>query len=501
MHFFIHNSFHAGDVILTRPLIRALKEQFPDLVITLECRSSYRYLWEDLGLSIVNYEGDDHTTTIPTPNCPTEALFINLWFGLYLDILGAFSLTYPNNIYTFNRQMVEKHLDQLYRLTVPAYPPPINFDSSPEIPVPIRENGILIENGAVRSGQNYFPINNYLEYIAKTYPCLVFYCSAKPPCELSNLIDCSSFNLIQLSELSNHCQAFVTLGSGVNAATYTEANRFKPRCLVGLAQLLRIWDDTHNPVLQVNGISDVLKFLNRVSRHQQFALPTPVPNGFNPQQMCKFLKSRSEVDECSCYLYEHGYVSHALPCKNWEIAHIIAELGDGNLLDMGSTDSYILKNAVRKKTQGCKYGIDLRSPDVPQAEIIYLEGDLLATPLPDNYFQYVTCLSVIEHEVDFENFAAEASRLLVENGKLYITFDYWIPKISTSLKLYHRRWQPLDDWDVLYLKSACEANNLRLTDEIDWTLGEQVIKPGYFSPHPEIGYTFGMLTFEKCKVR
>jgi hypothetical protein len=30
----------------------------------------------------------------------------------------------------------------------------------------------------------------------------------------------------------------------------------------------------------------------------------------------------------------------------------------------------------------------------------------------DNYFANITCLSVIEHEVDFNKFAAEISRLL-----------------------------------------------------------------------------------------
>ena len=144
-----------------------------------------------------------------------------------------------------------------------------------------------------------------------------------------------------------------------------------------------------------------------------------------------------------------------------------------------------------------KYGIDLRKPDHHDPEITYLVGDLLAVPLPDGYFQYITCLSVIEHEVDIQSFAAEASRLLANGGKLYVTFDYWTPKIMTDLKLYGLAWKPLDDWDVQLLQYACEAHNLQLIDDIDWSLGEAVIRSGYYSPHPQIAYTFGMLVFEK----
>lgn len=497
MHLFIHNSFHAGDVVLTRLFISTLKESFPDLELTLECRSSYRYLWEDLDLPIVNYEGPDHITTTPTPNCPPEAIFINIWFGLYEDILTAFSLTFPNNIYTFNRQMKQYAPDSQYRLSVPQVTPALKFFTPCELPVPIAENGILIENGKPRSGQSNFPINQYLEYLAKTFPEFTFYCSSKPPCNAPNLIDCSSLNLIQLSELSNHCQAFITLCSGVNAVTYTEANRFKPRCFAGMTMSLRIWDDTANPVFEGKNIKDITDFLNNVTSAKSIRSRTVQSSGFNPAKMCKFLKTRSEVDDCTRYLYDHDYISHALPCKNWEMAHIIADLKDGNLLDMGSTDSYILKNAVLKQTKGLKYGIDLREPEHQDPDITYLVGDLCAVPFPDGFFQYITCLSVIEHEVDFEAFAAEASRLLDDGGKLYVTFDYWLPKIVTGLKLYGRAWQPLSDWDVQLLQCACEANNLRLIDDIDWSLGEPVIRPGYYSPHPHIAYTFGMLVFEK----
>ncbi|TLM89690.1 MAG: methyltransferase type 11, partial [Actinobacteria bacterium] len=89
-------------------------------------------------------------------------------------------------------------------------------------------------------------------------------------------------------------------------------------------------------------------------------------------KMCKFLKSPDEISECTDYLVQNGYAAHNLTCKNWDIAHIISDLSHGNLLDMGSTDSYILKNAVVKKLLGEKYGVDLREPDVAAEGVKYI---------------------------------------------------------------------------------------------------------------------------------
>lgn len=264
MHFLIHNSFHSGDVLLTRLIITAIMENFPDVRITLECQTANQYLWEDLGLPIVSYDGREHTSTMPTPNCPSDAIFLNLWFGFYGDILDTYGLTYENNVHTFNRQMEFYHLRQFYQLSVPRYPPALTFARIPEIPFRIEKNSILIENGVVHSAQSYFPMNDHLEIICKTFPQFTFYCSAKPPFNAPNLVDCSQCNLLQLSEISNYCKAFITLGSGVNAATYTEENLVKPRCLVGIRFSWKIWGESDYPVFYADGLSEVCEFIERL---------------------------------------------------------------------------------------------------------------------------------------------------------------------------------------------------------------------------------------------
>jgi FkbM family methyltransferase len=213
----------------------------------------------------------------------------------------------------------------------------------------------------------------------------------------------------------------------------------------------------------------------------------------------KFLKTIEQVHECTKFLHRYGYVSHNLTCKDWDLAHIIPEIGDGNFLDMGSSDSYILKNVSLKKRKGKLYGIDLNDPDVPISNVTYLKGDLMKVDLPSGHLNYITCLSVIEHQVDFTLFAKEVNRLLAPGGRLFVTYDYWDPLLAIPIKTYGLNWQPLDRPLVEDLIGKCRGENLLLTEDVNWDVKDQVIKWGYYSPHPDVAYTFGMLVFQKSE--
>jgi ubiquinone/menaquinone biosynthesis C-methylase UbiE len=164
---------------------------------------------------------------------------------------------------------------------------------------------------------------------------------------------------------------------------------------------------------------------------------------------------------------------------------------------MGSSDSYILKNVAIKKVKGEKYGIDFREPDICVPEVNYIVGNLLDTNLPTNFFKNITCLSVIEHEIDFTKFACEVSRILTNKGKIYITFDYWNPKIVSQIKLYGLSWQPLCQEDVEDLIHEFQSYDLCLLQEVNWSTDKAVITPENYSPDKNYSYTFGLLVFEK----
>lgn len=215
--------------------------------------------------------------------------------------------------------------------------------------------------------------------------------------------------------------------------------------------------------------------------------------------MNKFLRTRAEVDQCTAYLKKYGLTSHHFTCKDFDVANICKDLKDGDMLDMGSNGSWILQNSVKLKRKGRKCGIDLGSPEFVVEGVEYIKGDLMATPYPDASFDIITCLSVIEHEVDFDKLASECGRLLRKGGELYISFDYWPEKVNTDdvgTKLYGLKWNILDSKDVTELELAMGRNKLHMSSNLDWTVKDKVINPQFCSPYGR-EYTFGLLKFLK----
>lgn len=217
--------------------------------------------------------------------------------------------------------------------------------------------------------------------------------------------------------------------------------------------------------------------------------------------MNKFLQTRQEVDQCTEWLKREGLISHYFTCKDFDIANICGILDNGDLLDMGSNGSWILQNAIKLGIKGRKCGIDLSEPEFKKMpEIEYIKGDLMATPYKNNSFDTITCLSVIEHEVDFGKLSKECSRLLRKGGSLYISFDYWNPKVDTTdvgTKLYGLKWNILDASDVSKLEVALGNHGLRMSSNLDWTIKDTVINPQFCAPYGK-AYTFGLLKFIKA---
>lgn len=214
----------------------------------------------------------------------------------------------------------------------------------------------------------------------------------------------------------------------------------------------------------------------------------------------KFLQSRAEINQCTDDLNRASLKLHGLDCKNFDLRNIIPYLSDGNFCDLGAAGSFILHNHVILGLKGRRVGIDL--VDVAEHDrtsgVEYFKGSLMNTPFEDGAFKFITCLSVIEHEVNYVAFAKEVSRLLESGGEAFVTFDFWDPKMKTEgMKLFSLDWNILDKQNVLELVEEMKKVGMELTSEIDWTTNEQVINPAYCSPVQEVYYTFGLLHFKK----
>lgn len=216
--------------------------------------------------------------------------------------------------------------------------------------------------------------------------------------------------------------------------------------------------------------------------------------------MNEFLKSRQDVDIATQYLQDNGLVESGLSCKNWEVAQVIPYMKEGNWIDLGSNGSVVIENLIAKQVKGIKVGIDLaytENKTLPNG-VDLIKGDLINAPFPDSYFDFITCLSVIEHSVNVESLAKECNRLLSNGGQVFLSADYWNPKPDTSkMRLYSLDWNVLDKNDILNLVRAFKDNRLHITSDIDWVLHDAVINDQFCSPAAGVSYTFGIFHFIK----
>lgn len=216
--------------------------------------------------------------------------------------------------------------------------------------------------------------------------------------------------------------------------------------------------------------------------------------------MNEILKTREQINLSTQWLIENGYRGHGLQCKDWELKNATELIGDGDTLDMGADGSFVLHNLVIKNTNGLKVGIDLIEVvgDNKADGVEYFKGDLMNCPFEDNSFDNIVSLSVLEHQVDVRKFAQEVSRLLRQDGKLFLSFDFAPEKIDTSLtKLYSLDWNIQSTEDVIKLISIMVEFGLYPTSGMNWETQDMVITPQYCSPAQGVSYTFAFLTFLK----
>jgi SAM-dependent methyltransferase len=68
---------------------------------------------------------------------------------------------------------------------------------------------------------------------------------------------------------------------------------------------------------------------------------------------------------------------------------------------------------------------------VRRGTILYEHGDITCTKYPSASFDFITCLSVVEHGVDLGAWLSEMSRILKPGGILFTSTDYWETPIDT----------------------------------------------------------------------
>jgi SAM-dependent methyltransferase len=126
--------------------------------------------------------------------------------------------------------------------------------------------------------------------------------------------------------------------------------------------------------------------------------------------------------------------------------------------------------------------------------IVYRYGDVTATDYPDETFEAIVCLSVVEHGVDLNAYFKEASRILKPKGILVTSTDYWHEPIDTHGKKQYG--VPVHIFTRAELEQAirtAERYGLALTSPLDLVCNEKVV----YWREVDLNYTFVVFTLQK----
>lgn len=256
---FLFNNFHNGDVLTNRCLIRELLKHQDKLDITIGSYINRAYLVADFKVRHILSVHDEGYGNDLSELCPPDYIPINTWCGTFPDIDARGHHNWRTIVDTWNRQSEQHGLG----VTLEHHPVPmIDFDIEHSHKSKFLERvSIYVENGGVRSNHCLYNFN--LNVLGLRYPNYDFYCTGRTDCRLSNVKDCHTWNLIQLSHWSNMCHAIIGKGSGPFLATYTEKNRMKPRAVMQFTAP-KFWEYEGNPLQYLQTDDELYAFLDKV---------------------------------------------------------------------------------------------------------------------------------------------------------------------------------------------------------------------------------------------
>lgn len=149
------------------------------------------------------------------------------------------------------------------------------------------------------------------------------------------------------------------------------------------------------------------------------------------------LKRSEQIPEYIELCRAAGYVHRSDRTKNWDNFKAVTWILenhkdlDGPILDAGGIQESAFLPTLDRFGYRRLIALDLSNPQPPKLvhNITFKRGDITDTKYPDNFFQAVGCLSVIEHGVDPKLFFTEMKRIIKPGGSLIVSTDYWADKV------------------------------------------------------------------------
>jgi SAM-dependent methyltransferase len=212
------------------------------------------------------------------------------------------------------------------------------------------------------------------------------------------------------------------------------------------------------------------------------------------------LKNESNVREALVRVALAGLYPRADTPKNWDsVAALDCVLEnttqEARILDAGAESYSVIlpwlalngyRNLIRinlafegKKTEG---------------PIVYEYGDITKTEYPDNHFDAITCMSVVEHGVDLAAYFAEMNRILRPGGVLVTSTDYWETPIDTKGKTcFEVPVHVFNEAEVRTAIGVAEEKGFEQTGPLDLSCDEKVVH------WKEVDLRFTFLIVTLCK--
>jgi SAM-dependent methyltransferase len=212
------------------------------------------------------------------------------------------------------------------------------------------------------------------------------------------------------------------------------------------------------------------------------------------------LQNRAEWEAALSAVRELGLPPHEDPPKNWDsIAALRAILAEtkptARVLDAGAETYSAILPWLASYGYRNLIGTNLvfRKP-VRVGPIVYEHGDITKSRFEDGTIDVITCLSVIEHNVDVSAFLHDAARTLMPGGLLILSADYFDPPIDTGGKVaYGGPVKVFCAADVGKILDEARGLGLVPTSEPKLTCGDKCVTWSRFG----LSYTFLLLTLRK----
>jgi len=213
-----------------------------------------------------------------------------------------------------------------------------------------------------------------------------------------------------------------------------------------------------------------------------FKFPPPIPK--NVIWMNTTLKTKEEV-ELAIEIIKNlklNLNSNILE-KNWDsliALNIILQNMDTNavILDAGGQiNSLILFWLYQFGYCNLKCLNLVFEKESKRGKIEFIPGDLTITNFPDNFFDVITCISVVEHGVNEEKYFKEMHRILKKGGLLITSTDYWENKLDRmDIFAYNNPVFVYDKESIQrLLKKAYNKGFRLLGPEIDLSCQDKVV--------------------------